>query len=184
MSLISDTELVWWNARTPFRYQRMLWKHRRLWKYVKRYILQHEIQSILEAGCGLMPPARQWVPQYQGVDLNERADALHEDFLRLDLAPWVGVDLFLACGVMEHMGPEYRTFLQQIALVRPKHALVSFFQPLMPERSSYRWQSEGYWLNRFCEQDLLDWTAAAGMMGRIERISRRDAVLVIEGGGE
>ena len=115
MELISDIERAWWNERTPFRYQRMIRKHRRLWRWVKQYIQKHGVRSVLEPGCGLMPPARRWVKQYQGVDLNERADALHDDFLRMDVTPWVGVDLLLASAIMEHMGPEYNLFLRQVA---------------------------------------------------------------------
>lgn len=176
---LSAAELAWWDARPLARYRVMLDKHRKLWSFVRRYIAAHGIQHVLEIGCGLIPPARAWVPHYQGIDLNRVSDALHQDFVTMDVTPWSGVELVLACGVIEHTGPAYEEFLRQIQRIHPARALVSFFQPLARGHTALVKDRRGFWINRFRRQDLLECLERIGLAGRIRRLSRTDAVLIV-----
>lgn len=171
---------LFWQSRTDRNYRRMLLQHRPLWHYVKQYIRTHGIERVLEVGGGLRPPARRWVSQYQGIEPHEEADALHKDFLTLDVSPWRHVDLLLACGVIEHTGPSWVTFLHQVRQVAARHTMVGFFRPLTRRRTTWKCDARGFWLNSFAIRDIQRVLAAFDLNGRFELLGPRDTILVIE----
>ena len=97
-------------------------RHVVLWKYLEQFIKDSEIESILEVGCGMYPPAKDWAIVHTGIDLNENTDALHKDFTLME--PWEVLrhDLLLACGVIEHCDG-YSNFLRQVKRFNFTHTL-------------------------------------------------------------
>jgi len=170
----------YWNSREVSHYRRMLKRQAPLWRFVRTYIDERGIQSCLEPGCGLRSPARKWVPNYHGIDLQERGDAICDDFLTMDVASWVGVDLLLACGILEHTGPWFLRFFQQVARVRARHTIISIFGGLDHRKSSFYRDPRGFWVNSFRAEHVQAILQDQDMAARIEVLGPRSTVIVVE----
>jgi len=174
----------YWQRLGIKRYRRMQQSHKKVWRWIKQYVREHEIQSILEAGCGAVPKARKWVPKYTGIDLVEREGIIQGDFLTMDMRQWRGVDLFLAVGMVEHLENGYESLLRQIDVLQPRHALIPFFGSLGWTHDSSRLDSRGVWGQVYNRATLEGWlTAIIGCSFSIEEVTHRDMVLVIKGEG-
>lgn len=172
-------ERAYWNKRKGSHYRMMARRHPALWRFVREYIEEREICRVLEVGGGLESKAREWVPHYQGIDLNEKTDAIHEDFVTMDVTPFQGVDLLLACAVIEHCPEGYEPFLEQVRRLKPKHAVVSFFNTLRWSANSVMQSEDGYWLNVYSGEELTRWLDESGFNFTIRRLSKNDSVLII-----
>lgn len=171
----------YWDTIPRCSYHRMLQRHRPLWQFVYDFIREREIRSVLEVGCGLLNPVKRWVEDYQAIDLNEQTKAIHADFRTMDVQPWHGVDLLLACGVIEHCEDGYERFLLQVKVVQARYALVSLFNSLA-RKANVRYRHEGdYCLRGYAGDKLKTWLDANGFNWRIEVLGRNDTVLVLEG---
>ncbi len=124
--------MSYWDTKSIEVYSGMFKRHPKLWQFVEDFIKDHEVESVLEIGCGLVSPVRNWVKEYQAVDVNESSDAIHENFLFMDTAKFRDIDLVVACGVIEHC-ENYTSFFEQINKIQPKYALISFFNDINRE---------------------------------------------------
>ena len=173
---------AYWSKRTKGDYRRMLNGHQPLWRFVRNYIKSHAISSALEVGCGLIAPASRWVANYQAIDLNRATDAIHADFLTLDVRPWRGIELFVSCAVIEHCPDGYEQFLAQVKVIQPKHALISFFNTLDWNQNSRRVDVNGIWHNVYCETGIRSYLDALGFTYEIKRLNTKDTILLMGNG--
>lgn len=159
-------------------------RHSILWEWVHAYIVEHDIHNVFEIGCGQLPLVRQWVPHYQGVDLNITTDALHDDFLTMELSPWLGTDLVLACGVIEHCPEGFSPFLHRICAMKPKHAVVSFFNGLRQAGKDFAYEKYGYFFRGYSGASLIAWLDENAPGYELRKLSSHDVVLILQESGE
>ena len=141
-----------WSTRR-LRYGSMRRRHPKLWEYVCTFIDQHSIDSVIEVGCGDKPIARDLVHQYIGIDLNNRCDAIHKDFNRMQTKNLPASDLLLACNVIEHIShPE--TFIRKCLDCPTRWILISFFDQakLKREKNYIRKTRRGFYRNKYSRQ--------------------------------
>lgn len=171
-----------WSKNKKEIYEPMIKRHRDLWKFVENFIKEKNIKSVLEVGCGKIQLTKKLVPIYQCVDINNQTDAIHEDFTKMDTSSFK-CDLLLACGVIEHCNG-YSKFLEQIKRIRPKYAIVSFFNKLS-WKDDYMMESakagaeNKFWWNRYSQKKIEEKLKELGLSYSFIVFSKRDIVLVI-----
>jgi len=168
-----------WTNRHRGDYVRMIKRHRALWAYITQFIKDHDITSVIEVGCGMVPEVRGLVETYVGVDLNEQTDAIHEDFTLMDVSPLTGYDLFLACAVIEHC-QDAAVFFKQIKAMNPKHAIVTFFGATDREEELKTTQGGGFLFHGYTRAGIKQTLESLGMAYELFRL-KNDDVLIIKG---
>ena len=119
-----------WNTVEKTAYNSMYKRHYPLHSWLKEFIKEKGIESIFEIGGGTINAGNHYVKDYIAVDINENADAIHEDFKTIDVSQFKKrFDLVLSCSVIEH-NYGYEEFLEQIVRLKPKYAVISFFNGL------------------------------------------------------
>jgi SAM-dependent methyltransferase len=169
-----------WNRLTAGKYTKMLAKHEHLWLYLKKFVRKYKIKRVVEVGCGMMPPVRKLVPEWTGVDPNEKTDAIHADFTTMDVETLPECDLFLACGVIEHVD-DWRRFLRQIEKVRCRYAVVTFFLPMkegwMKRRKQYL---DGFLYHTFSAKALRRYLDKRNWRYKLVQLCINDVLLIVE----
>lgn len=132
-----------------YDYKTMLHRHPQLWEFIKSFIEENKIKSVLEIGGGYAWIPKYGIKDYVSIDINEKVQALNQkrypqfEFVVEDFAdtfPLVYRDRFdaiFAIGVIEHT-PRWKEFLQNIVDIRPKYAIVTFFNGLNNKKPAYR----------------------------------------------
>lgn len=177
--------------------------HPELWEFVRQFIDDHKIKSMLEIGGG-DGVASELVERYCCVDVNHVAveagrdkypgqDFLHRDWLA-DPAPadyFPGrCDLVLACAVVEHM-PHWQPCVEKMLKVRSRYAVVSFFRGLLRDRDEIKqvestdasWSQSGgvYYDNAYSGVRVAETLDAKRLDWKVH-LCGTDAVLVINNG--
>jgi hypothetical protein len=159
----------------------MIARHQPLWSYVRDFIYDNNIKSIFEVGCGMCPPAKDWAVEWTGVDVNSNTDAIHEDFLHMNMSRWKDVDLFLACGVVEHCKEGLEEFLTKAKEISAKYYFVSFFNGLRRRRSYPNLISKHKCgSNKYSKKHISKIAESLGFRYKVVTINNRDDVLVLE----
>lgn len=170
--------IEYWQKRTSLAYKQMLKRHTFLWEYVKRFIIDSEIESVLEVGCGLESPVKNWVNIHTGIDLNDKTDALHKDFTLMEPCEVMEHDLLLACGVIEHCDG-YRNFLKQVKRFSFKHTLISFFCSLDRDDDIHNLHPDGYIINKYSWWKIISVLEEFELRHFFVNLTPRDDVLII-----
>jgi len=175
--------VAYWDSVTERKYRAMQRRHPLIWNFVHNAIQAWQVKSVLEVGCGLVPKAKEWVPIYQGIDLNRATDAIHEDFSRMPesaLKPWRNVDLFLACGVLEHIEAGYEAFLWQVKALQPRRAILTFFHGLHWDADSCEKDPRGFYVHVYNQTKLETFLSNHGFNFEIQELGPHDTVLLLE----
>ena len=162
-------------------YQKMKESHKILWTYISGFIARQNIFSILEVGGGLVSDFKHASPVYQAIDINERTDAIHEDFTLMDVSWIKGFDLLLACAVIEHCDG-YENFIKQAIATKSKYIIITFFNGLNRKENFPSTQTKygsTYIWNKYSLNKLTDFMNTLGVRFEIERLGKRDSVLII-----
>lgn len=177
-------KIDYWDKKHTRIYKPMVRNHTLVWSYVKEFIKEKEIKSILEIGAGAISPIKDIVPEYQAVDVNINTPAIHEDFTTMDITPFIGkYDLVAGLGVIEHCDG-YENFINQAVKCKPKYAIISFFNdlyrpkdiPMMCKRDPL---GEFHW-NRYSYIGLTSYLSGLNLKFSIIRKRRRDIILFID----
>jgi len=175
-----DASSFWTRRRRRISYyRRMQRNHSYQWKFIQEFIVEKEINSVLEIGCGLCPLVRDLVTKYQGVDLNTHADAIHANFLDLDVQAFVGWDLLLAANVIEHAPTGYVPFINQVVKAGCKWAIITFFNGLEWVANSCRNHPFGFPLQVYSRAKLEEFLRNEGLDYEIRVLTWKDTVLII-----
>lgn len=175
--------IEYWQKRTGRAYQQMQKRHVVLWKYIEQFIKDSDIESVLEVGCGMYPPAKDWVTIHTGIDLNEQTDAIHKDFTIMEPFEVMGHDLLLACGVIEHCDG-YSNFLRQVKRFNFKHSLVTFFNGLDRDEDIHNLHPDGYIINKYSKEKVKATLDEFELRHWFVNLSPHDDVLIIVQEGE
>lgn len=174
-----DRQQAYWDTPGLPQYAGMIRRHPTLWEHVEKFIHENRVRSVLEVGCGMIPPARKWVMQYAAIDRNPKTDAVHGDFTKIDVSFWHGVDLLLATEVIEHISEGYETFLLQVLRVEPRWALISFFNGLHHRDTALNEHKSGFFCNRYSGDALRAWLDGHGCNYDITTLTHRDIILTM-----
>ena len=175
---MANCALEYWNQRTLLSYRQMQKRHKLLWEYIKRFILDSDIKSVLEVGCGLNSPVKAWVKDYTAIDLNENVKAIHKDFTKMEPFEVLEHDLLLACGVIEHCDG-YTEFLRQVKRFNFTHSLITFFCGLDRDEEIYRVHKDGYIINQYSQKKIESVLSSLDMRHFFVNLTPHDDVLVI-----
>jgi len=173
--------------------------HPELWAFVKRFIAEHCIQSVLEVGGGDARVAT-IVKRYIGVERNAHCVESWPPHAIPVIGDWCQLteieklngrfDLVLALAVAEHC-PSIEACLEPALLAGPRFIVASFFRGLdrdcdtinLVESVDSEWSEAGgqYYDNAYSRAGLALWLESAGLADR-SRVETHgtDAVLVIE----
>ena len=181
--------MSYWDTKSEKTYSGMRKRHPDVWHYLDRFIAARKIKSILEVGCGLVSPVCNMVDEYQAVDVNISTDAIHEDFTTMDVTQFEGkYDLLFSSAVIEHCNG-YEKFIEQVVKVKPKYAIITFFNGLHWEENLFmecikEEETLGkFWWNRYCEKSLKDFLSKLGLnydLTNYKAFHKRDVILFID----
>jgi hypothetical protein len=160
------------------RYGHMIARHRGLWKYIRQFIKDKNINSIVDVGCGGKQPARKWVDTYIGIDINESVDAIHEDFLKMDLNKIPRCELLLAAGVIEHVS-DWKKLLERIKDIEFSYALVTFFNGVKRKKEVIKRTRCKIYVNKLSQEAIDEYLKTIEAEYSWKILSPRDAVLLI-----
>lgn len=172
--------MTYWDTLQPKHYAKMQARHKALWEFVFRFCDQHDPHSILEIGGGMNPPLG-FAFEYHNIDLNGNADAIHGDFMEVPVERFTGVGLLLAANVIEHMPQGWEPFLTKVLAVRPRHAIINFFNGLDREADYLRTDGHGIARNRYSKTTISAWLKARKVRHQFRVLAKRDTVLSIQG---
>jgi len=126
----------WQTANNKKTYATMKFNHRPQWKYINKYIGEHDIKSILDVGCGEIKHIdgpNDWV----GMDLNSKIKnnkVINADFLNYKFDR--EFDMVLIAGVVDHYDDKtFEKFLESALAVNPEHIIITFFTKMMADVS-------------------------------------------------
>ncbi len=177
-------KIDYWDKKHTRIYKPMVRNHTLIWDYVKDFIEEKKIGSILEIGAGAISPIKDIVSDYQAIDVNINTPAIHDDFTTMDTSPFVGkYDLVAGLGVIEHCDG-YENFINQVIKCKPKYAIISFFNDLNREENIFAMCTrdplgEFHW-NRYSYSKLASYLSGLNLKFSIIRKRKRDIILVID----
>lgn len=181
-----DTHCNYWSRLRRAAYRSMLCRHTGLWQCVRDFIRERHIQSILEIGGGMYPPASSWVPTYWNVDINPRCHGLNVDFTQVDVRTLPRADLLLACNVIEHCAG-YEGFLSQVVRYNAPFAIVSFFLMRNPHRrvNLIRYgRRKKLYVNKYSPFLITQWLKVHEVDFQWTAIHRHEMILLIKKSNE
>lgn len=160
----------------------MATRHKELYAFVKRFVEEKEIKSVLEVGGGENPMSC-LSDNYLNIDVNTSLpNTLCGDFVEMDLTFLAGkFDLVLALSVIEHC-EGYEMFLEQVKKVNPKYAIISFFNKLSREENFLIKKNRyggNIWVNKYSQQKLEEFLKQIGISNYNFVDIGRDKVLII-----
>ena len=152
-------------------------RHRRLRKFVAKFIIDFEIKSMLEVG-GAYGKWRKLVDDYTCIELNKKAcetmekytNYIHGDFCKIDMEQIPKEsDLFLALAVVEHCNG-YKEFLKRAIELNPKYIIINFFRGLsIYDEDKFKIKTKNnkpYYLNRYSRKVLYDVLEEFGVLDK------------------
>jgi hypothetical protein len=151
------------------KYLLMADQHRPLWAALHAFIYANQVQSLMEAGCGVADLSHA-VEKYIGIDVNGEVLAensqfylpasewIHDDWRNVDVSNQP-VDMFLAAGTIERCDG-YEEFLSHILdIPKLSYAIVTFHKGLRSEASP-RHGKPGWFNNYLSESEVTRWLDA------------------------
>ena len=170
--------MTYWDTLTSRHYSKMLVRHQATWDFILRHCDEHDPHSIVEVGCGMEPILR-IATRYQGIDLNENTDAIHEDFVTMSVESFEGVDLLVAANVIEHCPTGWQPFLEKVLEANPRYAIITFFNRLKRPQDYLRIDAQGINRNRYSGRKIRSWLRRKQIKHSFHVLTKRDTILVI-----
>lgn len=131
----------------------------------------------------MCPPAKTWVSEWHGIDLNQQTDADHFDFTDPEAEKWLpvmtGADLLLACAIIEHTD-NWDVFLERAAQYNAPWTFITFFNGLDRSRSKIRKNTDDITVNSYARSTITKKCKQLGLNFNYEQVEQ-DAILIIKG---
>lgn len=176
--------MTMWEQVNPSvrHYGRMVQRHPALWQFVDTFVKEHNIDSVIDVGCGLMPPARSMVKHWTGVDLHPCSDAVHVNFCHVDVSRLTRAELLLACGVVEHVDgfDGFVDFMTNVKRYDAPYTIVSFFNGLSRRRSLIGFDvKRGFHKNYYAKSSVMKLLDELKLNYKLTHLSAGDDVIII-----